>query len=73
MAMAVGIDGTLVAQVASHDYRLINCPSPKDTSQEYRIFLLHPNHPNQTGLPDFPWYMIPKPDKMYQRNTKCTR
>jgi hypothetical protein len=25
------------------------------------------------GLPDFYWYMIPKPEKMYQMNTKCTK
>jgi hypothetical protein len=25
------------------------------------------------GLPHFSWHMIPKPDKMYQRNTKCTK
>jgi hypothetical protein len=24
------------------------------------------------GLPDFSWYMIPKSEKMYQMNTKCT-
>jgi hypothetical protein len=24
------------------------------------------------GLPDFFWYMIPKPEKMYQTNAKCT-
>jgi hypothetical protein len=24
-------------------------------------------------LPDFSWYMIPKPEKMYQMNTKCTK
>jgi hypothetical protein len=25
------------------------------------------------GLPDFSWCMIPKPGKMYQMNTKCTK
>jgi hypothetical protein len=25
------------------------------------------------GLPDFSWYMIPKLDKMYRMNTKCTK
>jgi hypothetical protein len=25
------------------------------------------------GLPDFSWCMIPKPEKMYQMNTKCTK
>jgi hypothetical protein len=24
-------------------------------------------------LPDFSRYMIPKPEKMYQMNTKCTK
>jgi hypothetical protein len=28
---------------------------------------------SDTGLPDFSWYMIPKPEKMYQINTKCTK
>jgi hypothetical protein len=27
----------------------------------------------EAGLPDFSWYMIPKPEKMYQMNTKCTK
>jgi hypothetical protein len=27
----------------------------------------------QPGLPDFYWYMIPKPGKVYQMNTKCTK
>jgi hypothetical protein len=26
-----------------------------------------------SGLPDFSWYMIPKPEKMYQMNTECTK
>jgi hypothetical protein len=26
-----------------------------------------------TGLPDFSWYLIPKPETMYQKNTKCTK
>jgi hypothetical protein len=26
-----------------------------------------------TGLPDFSWYVIPKPEKMYQINIKCTK
>jgi hypothetical protein len=25
------------------------------------------------GLPDFSWYIIPKPEKMYQMNTKFTK
>jgi hypothetical protein len=25
------------------------------------------------GLPDFSWYVIPKPEKVYQINTKCTK
>jgi hypothetical protein len=25
------------------------------------------------GLPDFSWYMIPKPEKMNQMNKKCTK
>jgi hypothetical protein len=25
------------------------------------------------GLPDFSLYMIPKPEKMHQINTKCTK
>jgi hypothetical protein len=25
------------------------------------------------GLPDYSWYMIPKPEKMYRLNTKCTK
>jgi hypothetical protein len=31
-----------------------------------------PNDHNmyQEGFPDFSWYTIPKPDKMYQMNTK---
>jgi hypothetical protein len=24
-------------------------------------------------LPDFSWCRIPKPEKMYQMNTKCTK
>jgi hypothetical protein len=24
-------------------------------------------------LPDFSFYMIPKPEKMYQKNIKCTK
>jgi hypothetical protein len=27
----------------------------------------------ESGLPDFSWYMIPKPEKMYQMNSKCTK
>jgi hypothetical protein len=27
----------------------------------------------RTGLPDFPWYVIPKREKMYKMNTKCTK
>jgi hypothetical protein len=27
----------------------------------------------EAGLPDFSWCTIPKPDKMYQMNTKCTK
>jgi hypothetical protein len=27
----------------------------------------------RAGLPDFSWYMIPKPEKMYQMNKKCTK
>jgi hypothetical protein len=27
----------------------------------------------QPGLPDFSWYKIPKPEKMYQMHTKCTK
>jgi hypothetical protein len=26
-----------------------------------------------SGLPDFSWCMMPKPEKMYQMNTKCTK
>jgi hypothetical protein len=29
--------------------------------------------PNKAGLPDFSWYTVPKPEKMYQMNTKCTK
>jgi hypothetical protein len=25
------------------------------------------------GLPDFSWYIISKPGKIYQMNTKCTK
>jgi hypothetical protein len=25
------------------------------------------------GLPDFSWCMTPKPEKMYQMDTKCTK
>jgi hypothetical protein len=25
------------------------------------------------GLPDFSWYIIPKPEKMYQMVTNCTK
>jgi hypothetical protein len=28
---------------------------------------------SKAGLPDFSWCMIPKPEKMYQMNTKCTK
>jgi hypothetical protein len=34
----------------------------------WTCFVLH-----TSGLPDFSWYMIPKPKKMYQMNTKCTK
>jgi hypothetical protein len=27
----------------------------------------------QPGLPDFSWYMTPKPEKMYQMNTQCAK
>jgi hypothetical protein len=49
-------------------YRLRSFPAsvPKLT------FTLHHEKARllQTGLPDFSWYMIPKPEKMYQINTK---
>jgi hypothetical protein len=28
---------------------------------------------NLAGLPDFSWNLIPKPEKMYQTNTECTK
>jgi hypothetical protein len=28
---------------------------------------------HKPGLPDFSWCMIPKPEKMYQINTKCSK
>jgi hypothetical protein len=28
---------------------------------------------SNSGLPDFSFYMIPKPEKMYQKNIKCTK
>jgi hypothetical protein len=34
--------------------------------------LLNENESIRAGLPDFSWYMIPKPEKMYQMNTKYT-
>jgi hypothetical protein len=30
-------------------------------------------HVCRPGLPDFPWYVIPKPDKVYQINTTYTK
>jgi hypothetical protein len=27
----------------------------------------------KAGLPDYSWYMIPKPEKIYQMNTKCAK
>jgi hypothetical protein len=27
----------------------------------------------KAGLPDFTWYVIPKLEKMYQTNEKCTK
>jgi hypothetical protein len=27
----------------------------------------------ESGLPDFSWYIIPKQEKMYQMNAKCTK
>jgi hypothetical protein len=26
-----------------------------------------------SGLPDFSWFMLPKQEKMYQINAKCTK
>jgi hypothetical protein len=31
------------------------------------------NSAENSGLPDFSWYMIPKQEKMYQMNTKYTK
>jgi hypothetical protein len=31
------------------------------------------NRTPSPGLPDFSWCMIPKPEKMYQMNTNCTK
>jgi hypothetical protein len=30
-------------------------------------------HVSSPGLPDFYWCVIPKPEKMYQTNAKCTK
>jgi hypothetical protein len=34
---------------------------------------LNTNYIWSSGLPDFSCYMIPKPEKMYQMNTKSTK
>jgi hypothetical protein len=34
---------------------------------------LSPERPFTAGLPDFSWCMIPKPEKIDEMNTKCTK
>jgi hypothetical protein len=49
---------------------------PSSCIHEAEILTFSPTRGRQSqfgpGLPDFSWYMIPKPEKMYKMNTKCT-
>jgi hypothetical protein len=60
----------LLAKNAAQIYRLgsLDC-----RFIDWKREIFGSNFKPEPGLPDFSWYMIPKPQKMYQMNTKCTK
>jgi hypothetical protein len=47
--------------------------SEAHSSRHFSIVAIRYRVQRRPGLPDFSWYMIPKPEKMYQKDSKCTK